>query len=53
MSQLRKALIIQEMHSQQLYLSRDGRLFHELSLNELETERVRVPELMELGGVAN
>ena len=45
---LRKAIIIQELERKGFYESRDGRNFNDLSLQDLEIERVRLPELKEL-----
>lgn len=46
--ELRRQVIIQELQRKRFYLARDGRLLQELSLQELERERVRLPELREV-----
>ncbi|SDI18360.1 hypothetical protein SAMN05192534_12424 [Alteribacillus persepolensis] len=45
--ELRRQVLLQELQKQSFYVAHDGRLLRELSLEELETERVRLPEIME------
>ncbi|WP_158738650.1 hypothetical protein [Alteribacillus sp. YIM 98480] len=46
--ELRRQVLLQELQEQGFYLAIDGRLLSELSLEELEIERVRLPELREV-----
>lgn len=46
--ELRRQTLLQELRLLKFYVSRDGRLLTQLSLQELETERYRLPEEKEL-----
>ncbi|QKS70226.1 hypothetical protein FLK61_26045 [Paenalkalicoccus suaedae] len=48
MANLRKACIIAELQKMQIYESRDKRSLTALTLEELEVELVRAPEVREL-----
>lgn len=41
--------IIRDLQRQRFFLARDGRLLSELSLEELQVEKVRLPELRDCG----
>lgn len=43
--ELRRQCIIQELNRKNFYEARDGRMLGKLSLEELEVERVRLPEV--------
>lgn len=51
--ELRRQVLLQELRQLNFYLAVDGRLLTQLSLRELEKERVRLPELRELGEEEN
>ncbi|QKS71930.1 hypothetical protein FLK61_35270 [Paenalkalicoccus suaedae] len=60
MGELRRVCIIDELHNMQFYESRDKRPLNSLSLQELELERIRLPEVaytnkikQERGGATN
>lgn len=46
--ELQRQIIIQELERKQIYETPEGRSLNELSLDELEVARVRLPELKEL-----
>lgn len=46
--ELRRQVILQELHKLGFFESRDGRMLKRLTLQELELERVRLPELREV-----
>ncbi|MCR6111778.1 hypothetical protein HXA35_15625 [Bacillus sp. A301a_S52] len=46
--ELRRQILLQELKQKNLYLARDGRLLDQLTLQELEVERVRLPEIIAL-----
>ncbi|MGY4689315.1 Fur-regulated basic protein FbpA [Salibacterium sp. K-3] len=46
--ELRRQVLIKELEQQGYFLALDGRLLSELTVSELERERVRLPELMEV-----
>ncbi|SFP17859.1 Fur-regulated basic protein FbpA [Salibacterium halotolerans] len=48
MAELRRQVIIKELEQQGFFLALDGRLLNELTVSELEREKVRLPELMEV-----
>ncbi|WP_088033483.1 Fur-regulated basic protein FbpA [Evansella clarkii] len=45
---LRRAILIQELERQGFFEARDGRPLRKLTLQELEVEYVRLPELKEI-----
>ncbi|WP_170840923.1 Fur-regulated basic protein FbpA [Salibacterium halotolerans] len=49
--ELRRQVIIKDLEQKGFFLALDGRLLNELTVSELERERVRIPEVMEVKNV--
>ncbi|MFZ4452065.1 Fur-regulated basic protein FbpA [Salibacterium aidingense] len=46
--ELRRQALIKELEQKGFFLAIDGRLLNELSIQELEREKIRLPEVMQL-----
>ncbi|MFD2704060.1 hypothetical protein [Salibacterium lacus] len=46
--ELRGQVLIKELEQQGFFLALDGRMLNELSVQELEREKVRLPEVIQL-----